>query len=630
MGKIEDSYLDVTLMIFKDDSIEWSISDPKARELISILYPFIDIETRHIDLYDWNRVWNLISQLSSFNIKKLSNDDVVEYLDQKIANGSGNYKEYVGKVEGIIDTKNYSYRDRVLNYIKVGLKGHDFLNLGEELTIQSDGTNSHKYIEIILKLLVVLTRREYITPTIYIDEPEVGLHPKLNENLLKTLSDIYHKYEKTKPEKETGKYATPYPKIIFATHSPNILKYSVKLFKDKQQVIHFSKADGVGTKINKLNSHYSDRRFLNIFSDNEARLFFSNFILFVEGATELELFSNDKLCSKFDFLNKIDIYATNDLAIKYLNPSYSNAAIPFLVLNDLDVLVSFDYINKKLFLKSQKFNLDYYRKKSKLSYFSHDAFKDKSTLKFIFDHDGRSLDFLNDGIMFDKFSVERYVNAINSLLSKDNVRLVNTTIEGLLINVDSIKLFERWLCNKLINEMNYSERNPNPTRRLTALHSEIVSGRKDSSVVLNKILSERNDNVLSASDSLILKKIKMLHLKKAAMRVSSFSRDPRVRVNFYRVVFEGKTDTLLSRHNDAYLSTVSSRFSNLVRLFRTEILLFMSGCMGKTGGWVTEFLDFSIEEISKASTDSRDFERKFSVAFNELHSILKRVSSSIE
>ncbi|MCV5838988.1 ATP-binding protein, partial [Escherichia coli] len=79
---------------------------------------------------------------------------------------------------------------------KVGLKGHDFINSGQDLNIQSDGTNSHHFIEIILKLLIVLTRKEYITPMIYIDEPEIGLHPKLNENLILNFHRIYTQFLK--------------------------------------------------------------------------------------------------------------------------------------------------------------------------------------------------------------------------------------------------------------------------------------------------------------------------------------------------------------------------------------------------------------------------------------------------
>lgn len=142
------------------------------------------------------------------------------------------------------------------------------------ITHQSDGTNSHKYIETIIKLLISLSRTEFITPTIYIDEPEIGLHPKLGEQFITTIHTTYNRYKKSVPEKESGKYSTPYPCLIFSTHAPNILKQTIKLFSTDQQILHFSKKNKHSTKISKLNSQYSDLRFINMFSDNEARLFF--------------------------------------------------------------------------------------------------------------------------------------------------------------------------------------------------------------------------------------------------------------------------------------------------------------------------------------------------------------------
>ncbi|EAM9694118.1 ATP-binding protein, partial [Salmonella enterica] len=168
---------------------------------------------------------------------------------------------------------------------------------GKKLEIQSDGTNSFKYIEIFLSLLISLTRRDYITPIVFIDEPEIGLHPKKSEQLIENLYEIYMSFKKSKEGIEQNKYATPYPNIFMSTHSPNILKSVVKEFGINQQVLHFSMLNE-NTNIRKMNSTYDDHRFLNIFNDNEARLFFSEFIFFVEGVTEQELFSNKLLTNK--------------------------------------------------------------------------------------------------------------------------------------------------------------------------------------------------------------------------------------------------------------------------------------------------------------------------------------------
>ncbi|EGQ9595575.1 AAA family ATPase [Vibrio parahaemolyticus] len=625
----QTNHIDLKLTIFSDDSIKWSLDDDKARNILSILYPFIDIETRHIDLYDWNRVWSLISQLSSFNVRKVDNDEVIDYIDEKVSAGDGKYKDYIQKVEDIIDTKHYSYRDRVLNYIKIGLKGHDFVNSGEELSIQSDGTNSYRFIEIVLKLLIVLTRREYITPLIYIDEPEIGLHPKLNENLILTVYNIYTQFLKTSDGLEKGKYKTPYPKIIFSTHSPNILKFVVRLFRENQQIVHFSKSNRQATKISVLNSQYKDPRFLNVFSDNEARLFFSNFILFVEGATELEIFRNFKLSQKFRFLNDIDVYETNAMVLKYINPSYSKAAIPFLSVNDSDVLVKFDYTNELLTLDKSKFNFIDIKRTNHLCFFSRNGQARKNLLNKIIDMDGKGVNFNQNKYGFDKFSMHLYIKSINEVLFEHNSHLMESTIEGALITYNSLDLFEKWLRKKFLKDMSYSANNRHPSRMILAFTQQIVRGQKTHTDIFNQIIGlERTDCILSDSDILSLKKIARQHIKNCKKDLYNQVTSRNELLNILRVVFEGKSDTLLSRHNDKY-STIDVSFRDIVKKVRTHYFSTLSPIMGKTGGWVTEFLDFAIGEIESQSHSNQDFKRKFSFIFPELSDILNKVSSSI-
>ncbi|EDV9758769.1 AAA family ATPase, partial [Salmonella enterica subsp. diarizonae] len=320
------SFFSLTLTICKDDSVMWSVDDPKVRSLLATLYPFLYIETRHIDLYDWNPIWKLISNLNSFNFDDVDHEELVNFLDEKISSRKGDYKKYIDRVVSVIDTKPYTYKEKVINYIKVAIKGDSFVNAGEELFTQSDGTNSNKFLETLLHLLITLTRTEFISPIVYIDEPEVGLHPKLAESFVSNLNKIYSKFKKTSELSGPGRYKTPYPNIFYSTHSPSILKQTIKLFGKDQQVLHFSKKKDGSTRVNKINSTYSDERFLNIFSDNEARLFFSEYIVFVEGATELELFRNLSLLNLYPAFSLADIYDANEVILANINPGYSKAS----------------------------------------------------------------------------------------------------------------------------------------------------------------------------------------------------------------------------------------------------------------------------------------------------------------
>jgi predicted ATP-dependent endonuclease of OLD family len=590
--KDKNSTYELTLQINSDDSTKWSTKNKNVLNVINYLYPFFDIETRHIDLYDWNKLWIIVSRLKSFNINKLKQDKIVKIFNDSLSHDSNSYKEYIKKIDNAMQTNKYSYREKVLNYVKAGLKGQTFLIDEQSLEMQSDGTNSHRFIEIALELLISLTRRDYINPTIYIDEPEIGLHPKRNEELIYKLYDVYSSYKKTKEIKEKGRYKTPYPNIIFSTHSPNIVKEVIKLFEDNQQILHFSKDKKDNTIVQKMNSTYKDKRFLNIFSDNEARLFFSNFILFVEGETELEIFGNKKLLDRFPKLKKIDVYKSSSNVLgSYINPSYSNTAIPYLFLFDADKIYSFkrdssDPKIRKLSFENKNKNLyrlpdgkqeneqEIDRLISKYKKGFNKKYKDKLEnilkLKAIY-----KKEFTFNKLSFKINEADEYresIRIIQKYLDDYNVRFVHTTIEEILINMSSKKLFFNWLKNQhRIKKANFTKRNTTKRRFIT-------------------------DDLL---------------------------------VEYFRLLFDGKMETLVS-----YKQIIDKK--NLHQSKR--LLKFISKKLkkqDKTSGWATDFLNFVIDKIenSLVSTETKErekeFREKFKQNFGELYDIITHIETKL-
>jgi len=626
----EHSSYELTLKIHCDDSCHWSIKNDSIRNILNYLYPFFEIETRHIDLYDWDKLWFLISKLKSFNVDDLDHSDIIEFFDSNISEGSSSYSDYIEKIQTITDTSKYSYREKVLNYVKVGLKGHTFMIAGESLSYQSDGTNSHKYLELFLDLLISLTRREYITPTVYIDEPETGLHPKRNEELISKLYDVYSSYQKTKDEREIGRYKTPYPRIIFSTHSPNILKYVIRLFEKNQQILHFSKPSDGCTTVRKMNSHFDDSRFLNIFSDNEARLFFSHFILFVEGATELELFGNLKLQNKYPKLKKIDLYQMNDVTQKYVNPSYSNVSIPYLVLYDADVLIDFNFNNQKFSFITEKVNLKKIQSKYKKSFFNTEIIKTKFALKTLLNNEGSQLEFEENNLDIKKFSLESFINYINKeVLLKNKYMLTTTTIEGSLINQHSINLFIMWIKSEVIHHLNI----PNvhyKSRHISTAKSKLLSGNQTLLETMNKTFKISKDKPdLSVSEQAFIDKLRADYIDMLFTKVDALCDRDKDKVIIFRMLFEGKSNTLVSRHNDKYTAHFDDSFKEAFKEIRKDILKPLSHLLGKTSGWVTLFLNFTIEHVEK-SEDSNNFHKEFRKLFPEIYDIINFASSSID
>lgn len=614
-------YFSLTLKIFKNGTVFWSDNNFKKREGIYNLFPFFDIDSRHIDLYDWNKVWDIVCRLNTFNLKELSNNELMDFLDEKIASGSGDYKKYVQSVEKLIDTKNYSYRDRVLSYIKIALKGHDFVHFGEDIKTQSDGTNSHKFIEIMITLLISLTRREYISPFIFIDEPEVGLHPRLNEQLINRVYDVYMSFKKTKDDIEVGKYKTPYPKIIISTHSPNILKQCIKLFKSDQKVYHFTKGDKKPTRINVLNSVYSNAQFINSFGDDEARLFFSDFIMFVEGQTEIELFGNFNLSRKFPILNKIDVYGANNVTLKYIAPSYSNVSIPYMVLYDLDKIVSFDYSSGKLKYSSKNFNLNVFYKKSKFSLYSN--LKDVMLYYFnyIYSLEKKFFELDSLGVSFLNFDNNSVANKLNFIANKKGYNFFKDTVEGSLICKGSKKIFEKWIVSLIYDKCYQAAKNPSfDIKKLKSKNANYIES-------FNKLFTlDDRGFVSSGSDKIFLDDVKKRYLREIRKKIRSFL-DRDNEIILYRLIFEGKTDSLISIDNNSF-NILDVKVRDLVKQLRENDFKTLSPYMKKTSGWVTEFLDFSILEIEKL--DYNYFMPNFKLAFPELSYILEQASSSIE
>ncbi|MFK2822072.1 retron Eco8 family effector endonuclease [Arcobacter sp. YIC-80] len=212
----------LTLFINKDESIYWSTNDREILKFINYLYPFFYINTRKIDLHDWSYLWEMISKIKTYKIKKVKQKDFLSFIDNQMKEDTNEinskYSDDIKKFQNIInryglDLSNYSFNEKIINLIKTGLDGHDFNFHGEEIDIQSDGTNSSNYLQIFISLMLILSRREYIIPALYIDEPEIGLHPKKSEEFIYNIYNIFEELNVNNSKKQ-------YPHILISTHSP--------------------------------------------------------------------------------------------------------------------------------------------------------------------------------------------------------------------------------------------------------------------------------------------------------------------------------------------------------------------------------------------------------------------------
>lgn len=622
----------LTLTISRDGSINWSEKDIRVRKILYRIYPLFHIDTRRIDLYDWEQLWMTVSQLKFLNTKELKTEQIVDFIDEKVSSNSSSYKEYVEIIGELTKASPYDYQDLILNYIKVGLKGHTFNINGNSLNSQSDGTNSHKFIELFISLIITLTRREFITPIVFIDEPELGLHPKLNEQLFNNIYKIYKSLKKSEEQKRLKKYSTPNPKIIVTTHSPNILKTIIKLFKDEGEhtVQHFTFKNNK-TKITKLNTTFEDKRFLNIFGDTEARLYFSEFILFVEGETELELFGNLNLISHFPCLSRVDVSKVNEVMLKALSPRTSNASIPFLTLYDADKMLSYSGDDHTLSLLEKEVNLHKIYKRYKLkTYFSKD-YRTKVDLKRLLSIHESQLTPSNNGITYDKFNYRKFIDDCNKILIKsDRIYLPHSTIEELLVSEHSLELMYEWLysnAKKLNGDVLKIDGKGDINKKLDGFRARF-SMSKIFFIFRNIFTDKEYNGQISDENKKFVNFVFRRYMLALAKEYSVFSDIEKATI--LRLALNGKTHTLCSTSSTHYEVVVSEGIRKAVDELKSNCLSKLPIQVGKTGGWVTSFLDYSIEKIEKSVDEENSFEHLFACKFPALSVILKEISNSID
>lgn len=630
-GKKKNSF-SLSLKVHKNNSISWSDSDKSIREIIYRIYPFFSIDTRRLDLYNWKYLWNIVTKLKFLNTKSLPREEVVDFIDSNISKKSNSYKDYVNTIGSITKATAYDYQDHLLNYIKVGLEGHTFNINGLDLDTQSDGTNSHKFLEIFFSLIITLTRREFITPTIFVDEPEIGLHPMRNEELIDNLHQLYRNLKSVSPQWERGKYKTPYPTIIFSTHSPSILKIIIKQFNktNEHKVFHFTSCKNSMTSCSIMKSYFDDDRFINVFGDTEARLFFSNFILFVEGETELELFGNLSLKRIFPFLSKIDIYKTNEVMLKATKPSNSNVLIPYLVLYDADKMIDVNPDNGAISFLSKEVNIPLITSEYKKSFWGSKKYDDHKKLSNILKISKVPNELNEHSTSFKKINIDSIISKINRVITtSERTKIAPNTIEGYLINNNSIRLFIRWLSLEFYKHVKVGPKGDPDI--VIGIHRKRYPNGFDVVRCFNAIFKDYPcESDISVENLKFVELVKRLYLKEILKEFQKCNVSLNDRVIVLRIAFEGKSDTLCSKDNNNYTKLIHQTIRDLVSIVKDRLVDKLPYGSSKTGGWVSSFLDFSINELRKSAKNEDELVQKFKGTFPDLYSTIEEISSSIE
>ena len=427
--------LSVTLSQIKGKGIKWNYSY-EERLIIKSLFPFFFIDTRSLDVTRWDYLWDILGELGkvSYDERKNIEIKVHDYLLNESEEMSKKLKGIIAILsDSNVTVKAATSKEFAKNLSKVYFSGEAIRQNGKRLRYYSTGTNSVKYIELMLKAIDEIAKTKLKEPIVLIDEPEISLHPLYMDELSEVIANVSHKLQ-----------------IMISTHSARLTK---NLISDIEHTKIYSVK-----MINKYTSVRPMRRFTQYspeskyrVTDNHINAYFSRAILFVEGETELELFANPYLRILFPKLKYIDIFQAMSQTplLNIMNPKLSHTDIPYICLIDLDKVIRFEN-NNKIVLQKEYFTPDNQKKERYLYKNKHDYNQYLHHLRIRIEKMAEKLRIHYYLPFFSSKdpNLSSLINAIHSYLMYYNVFCFSTTIEGCLITDKSYDFVLGYLRDK--------------------------------------------------------------------------------------------------------------------------------------------------------------------------------------
>lgn len=538
---------------------------PENKELLKFLhryFPVYLIDTRFITLQNWDMVWEIIGDISQTTFK-IENEELLQQLDTAYKNIYGDkYSKTVQILEDIfkkenIDTNKYNYNARYKNIIISRLGGNEFVKDGNKLNYYSDGLNSLNFIKLLIQLIFELSKTGIKEPILIIDEIEIGLHPQYINLLIEIIVTCVNKKTNT----------------LISTHSPSFI---CELIKSEVSVGIF-RVDLYKnyTRIEKMKEIIEEEN-RSIFTVNESYCYFSNMVVFVEGTSEMQLLSHRKIHNLFAFMNKIDFYSydSNNTKLKFIYPDKINFKIPYIILIDMDKILS--YKKNKFKIKSESLvnplSSGNVGQKEKLLYYSTNDIRKQRTHYLrnrIYGFIKKYELILDSNLLYINVDLyERLIGYIETYCKEYNIIPARTTIEGIIINNSNIDKVIEWLYEEL-NEIS----------------------------LLDEILQY---------DVQTLGKI-----------------DIKYRTTIVRVICNGKFDNLKTLKQINSEGMINSELYKNIKEIQKKI-------GKKTGGWIIKFIDFYFTHYINPIKDNELKKVEFSKDFPELYNILKIIKSMVE
>ena len=419
-SKFSKNTIRLELSQIKGKSVRWSL--PYAnRAILKGLFPILSVNARSIDVAEWTYIWETLGELG-----KVSNEEREQIHDNVSRILESESKEISGKIKsisGIFDRANVKItpaasKEFATALLKVYYSGESIQQGGRRPSYYSTGTSSVKYIELLLMAIDEMSKTKLKEPIILLDEPELNLHTYYLDELASAILNTNAKLS-----------------IVISTHSPRLTKdiivgsssvslYNVRLMNKQTQVVRMRKF-----------LQYSPTSRYRV-TDEHINSYFSRAILFVEGESELELFSNPYILLLFPKLKYLDVFkALSDKPIlNIMNPRLNRMQTPYLCLIDMDKAIQYNPRTNTF-----EANSEYIKDNPKEKY----QYRNKNyTGPFLY-HQYKRIHSMIEGLRIYRYdpyyscndpNYTELISAIHCYLLAYNVFSFTTTIEGALIN----------------------------------------------------------------------------------------------------------------------------------------------------------------------------------------------------
>lgn len=425
--------IEITMTQYKDGIITWNIDDSSVLQTIQKIFPLYYIDTRYLDLFSWDKLWKIINDLS-ISMPQIDEESILTKFDETFEAIYGkkyaDSKEISQSVfsENMISVDKYHFEDKLASAFSIRFGGKNFLINDRGLDFYSDGTNSFKYLVMLISLIPQISSTSCKFPIILVDEPEIGLH---NTFICEFVSCVCRNIKQN-------------ALLFTSTHSPKIISE----FANSKEKYALYKVNNyrLYSTIRKMNLFWLESKAL--VSIKETECYFSDYLVYVEGETELQVFNNPYILSLYPKLSKVHFYSTdsNDSRLSNAYVNTLNLGIDYKVIVDIDKIINYNC--KKFKLKSDRFMnpvKNNIRNKSDLFMFYKSKCEREVDRESII-ADIRSLlartyeselnkHYFNNGDYDNLFrKISKYCNFYNFIVNR-------TTIEGELITLENIDKF---------------------------------------------------------------------------------------------------------------------------------------------------------------------------------------------